>query len=78
MGAPTSALFAALLGQLARWSWEFWILSIVCILVIGVAYVVIPDPDEKVLVSADKKPTIDYLGAFTSVIGLILINFALN
>jgi MFS family permease len=77
-GAATGAVFAALLTQLAWWPWEFWILSIVCILVLGIAYLVIPDLDEKAPIPAATKPKFDYLGAFTGVTGLILINFALN
>lgn len=74
-GATAGAFFAALLAQLAWWPWSFWILSIVCLCVMFLSYLIIPS--EKRSVSADR-PTFDYLGCVTGVTGLVLINFALN
>ncbi|KAF2189035.1 MFS general substrate transporter [Zopfia rhizophila CBS 207.26] len=78
-GAATGAVFAALLADLAWWPWSFWILSIVCLVVMAGAYVIIPN--ESVVTPEMKgphRPRFDYWGSITGVSGLVLINFALN
>ncbi|KAF2468938.1 MFS general substrate transporter [Lindgomyces ingoldianus] len=78
-GAATGAVFAALLADLAWWPWEFWILSIVCLIVMGLAFVIVPN--EAVItpqLKGPQRPRFDYWGSITGVSGLVLINFALN
>jgi MFS family permease len=78
LGAAVGAAFAALLADLAWWPWSFWILSIMCVIVMILAYIILPN--EGVVTSELKgpRPKFDYLGSITGVSGLILINFALN
>ncbi|ORY15286.1 hypothetical protein BCR34DRAFT_478185 [Clohesyomyces aquaticus] len=78
-GATTGAVFAALLADLAWWPWEFWILSVVCCIVLGLAFFIIPDEDAAInKIKGAQRPSFDYWGSITGVTGLILINFALN
>jgi MFS family permease len=79
-GATAGAVFTALIAQLAWWPWCFWILTIVCLLVAGLALFVIPGaPSDLFKSSATKsKLTFDYWGCLTGVCGLVLVNFALN
>ncbi|PSN65998.1 MFS general substrate transporter [Corynespora cassiicola Philippines] len=79
LGAAIGAFFAALLADLVWWPWSFWILSIVCLIVMGLAYVILPDehinsPSKKDIT----RPRFDYWGTITGVSGLVLVNFALN
>lgn len=79
LGAAIGAVFAALLADLAWWPWSFWILSIVCFVVMGLTFVILPN--ESVVTPAlkgNQKPKFDYWGTITGVSGLVLINFALN
>jgi MFS family permease len=78
LGAAVGAAFAALLADLVWWPWSFWILSIVCVVVMVLAYIILPNEG---VISPELKgqgPKFDYLGSITGVSGLILINFALN
>jgi MFS family permease len=79
LGAATGAAFAALLADLAWWPWEFWILAIVCIIAMGLAFVILPDENIATPeITGKARPQFDYLGTITGVSGLVLINFALN
>lgn len=77
LGATAGAVFSALIAQLAWWPWMFWILAIICLIVIALAYFILPD-EEATPVRGRKPPTFDYWGSFTGVSGLILVNTALN
>jgi MFS family permease len=80
LGATAGAVFSALLAQLAWWPWMFWVLAVVCLIVMGLAYIILPD-EEQVPVPgliSPKPQKFDYWGTITGVSGLILINTALN
>ncbi|KAJ4355535.1 uncharacterized protein N0V89_003552 [Didymosphaeria variabile] len=80
LGATAGAVFSALIAELAWWPWMFWVLGIVCLIVMGLAYIILPDENQEQVsgpVSA-KPPKFDYWGTITGVSGLILINTALN
>jgi MFS family permease len=77
LGAAVGAAFTALLADLVWWPWSFWLLSIVCIIVMVLAFMILPNeniPSEM----KGPRPKFDYLGSITGVSGLVLINFALN
>ncbi|KAF2111442.1 major facilitator superfamily-domain-containing protein [Lophiotrema nucula] len=81
LGATAGAVFAALLADLAWWPWSFWILSIVCVVVMVLAYIILPDESvaaPQLKTSGRQRPNFDYWGSITGVSGLVLINFALN
>ncbi|KAF9736620.1 hypothetical protein PMIN06_003392 [Paraphaeosphaeria minitans] len=80
LGATAGAVFSALLAELAWWPWMFWVLAAVCLIVMGLAYVILPEERREPvrgLINA-KLPTFDYWGTITGVSGLVLINTALN
>ncbi|PQE32004.1 putative Drug resistance protein [Rutstroemia sp. NJR-2017a WRK4] len=78
-GFAVGALFSSLFAQLVWWPWGYWVCAMVCIL-LGVAGILVipatPPPQFDNSVSMWKRA--DTLGAFTGVIGLILINFSWN
>lgn len=74
-GATAGAVFAALIAQVWWWPWSFWILSIVCVILLGLAHLVIPNETSG---PPSKDSHFDYLGCITGVSGLVLFNFALN
>lgn len=76
-GATAGAFFAALVAQLAWWPWNFWILSMVCLMVLVLAKLIIPNETPKSPRSSNNS-RFDYLGCITGVSGLVLFNFALN
>ncbi|KAK4980816.1 hypothetical protein LTR66_010342, partial [Elasticomyces elasticus] len=64
---------------LIGWPWAFWSLAIVCVFALGLSFFVIPlDALPSQLGSKAPTPAFDFLGAFTGVTGLILVNFAFN
>ena len=77
LGAATGAFFAALIADLAWWPWNFWILAVVCFVIMGLAYIILPN-DCLDTTPTGTSPKFDYWGTLTGVTGLILINFALN
>lgn len=78
-GATAGAVFGALISQEASWTWCFWILAILCASAILVSYIIVPDDDcaFRHLTRTDR-PRFDYFGCLTGVVGLVLVNFALN
>ncbi|CRG92788.1 putative MFS-type transporter C1683,03c [Talaromyces islandicus] len=75
IGFTLGAVFAGLLAQLAGWPWAFYINAIVCLIYALFALVFVPDLGKK---PNSKHGSFDYLGTFTIVSGLILLNFAWN
>lgn len=82
LGATAGAVFSALIAQLAWWPWMFWVLAIVCLIVMGLAYIILPDeknePVPAAAAATARPPRFDYWGTVTGVSGLILINTSLN
>ncbi|OCK77023.1 MFS general substrate transporter [Lepidopterella palustris CBS 459.81] len=76
------------------WSWSFFFLALACLITFFVSYFIIPSPDSPPTTPAEilstdatnttipppspPKPAFDFLGSFTGVTGLILVNFAFN
>jgi MFS family permease len=81
LGATSGAVFSALLADLAWWPWCFWILAIVCFIMLGLAFAILPS-DQMQTPSKDgsqcRRQRFDWWGTLTGVSGLVLINFALN
>ena len=93
-GAAVGAVFAALVSQTISWHWCFWLLSIVCAVLVVVSHFLIPSPEPNPLQRGGlsppeanppgdsspsaESPTFDWSGALTGVTGLVLFNFALN
>ncbi|KAM3417240.1 hypothetical protein BST61_g5499 [Cercospora zeina] len=83
-GSIAGAVFASLFA-LAWWPWTFWSFGIALIGIAGAAAWAIPDPqDHKSGLNGHKLWSwaavwqLDLLGAFTGILGLLLINFAWN
>ena len=74
-GFICGALFGSLLAQLVWWPWEFWVMTIAC-LVLGIIGIFVVPPDNKTG-QIDEK-AFDYYGAITGIIGLVLFNVAWN
>ncbi|KAK1751400.1 MFS general substrate transporter [Echria macrotheca] len=77
-GAALGAVMAALVAQTASWHWCFYILAAVCALLIPISYILIPSPTPTFPRKGDPIPKFDVPGAVTGVVGLVLVNFALN
>ncbi|KUJ13896.1 putative aminotriazole resistance protein [Mollisia scopiformis] len=80
VGFTVGGVFAALLAQLAEWSWSYYSTAIVCAGLAGLASFAIPPicDKETTIPSSEGKNQFDYWGAFTGISGLILFNFAWN
>ncbi|KAJ4290419.1 hypothetical protein N0V90_010635 [Kalmusia sp. IMI 367209] len=80
LGATAGAVFSALIAELAWWPYMFWILAMVCLVVMVLAHLILPDEKQTLLpeLIGQKPPKFDYWGTVTGVSGLVLINFALN
>jgi MFS family permease len=78
-GWTTGAIMSALLAERITWSYAFYAMTIVCIIITVFSFIVIPD-ELAVRPGPPGAPTpkFDYIGTITGVVGLILINFALN
>ncbi|KAK3944373.1 MFS general substrate transporter [Diplogelasinospora grovesii] len=84
-GAAVGAVLAALVSQTISWHWCFWLLSITCACLVVISYLVVPEePASKDAAAAtlahgsEPPPVFDWPGAVTGVVGLVLVNFALN
>ncbi|KAK3339729.1 major facilitator superfamily-domain-containing protein [Lasiosphaeria hispida] len=84
-GAALGAVMAALVSETIGWHWCFWLLAITCALLVPISYYVVPSPEKMPrmprgapqAVDPDP-PKFDWPGAVTGVLGLVLVNFALN
>jgi MFS family permease len=78
-GWTVGAVMSALLAEKITWSYAFFAMTIVCIIITVYSFFVIPD---ELAVRAGPPggptPKFDYYGTITGVVGLILINFSLN
>ena len=79
-GYIVGAAFASIFAQLVWWPWGYWVLAMVCVVLAGLGFIIIPhlphaksEDDELSLMAR-----VDVFGATTGVIGLVLINFAWN
>ncbi|RDW76911.1 hypothetical protein BP6252_04964 [Coleophoma cylindrospora] len=78
-GFLTGAAMSSLLAQLLWWPWVFWVTAISAICITFFATCIVPDSMAMLdFPPGVTKPTFDYLGCFTGVSGLLLVNFALN
>ncbi|KAK3669821.1 hypothetical protein LTR78_010279 [Recurvomyces mirabilis] len=67
--------FAGLIGQYTRWGYYFWVGAIMIgITLASSLYAIQPDQAQKV----EGRPQMDYLGAITVVIGLVLLVFSIT
>jgi MFS family permease len=79
-GSIAGSTFAALFA-LAWWPWAFFSLAIALAVLVVIGYFVIPDPPRKApstLSLGQKIEELDFPGAITGVLALVLINFAWN
>ncbi|KAI9730005.1 MAG: hypothetical protein M1834_006203 [Cirrosporium novae-zelandiae] len=70
LGLLWGALFAQLVDD---WRWTYWAMCLVCLVLAGIAYVVIPTEFNK-----KGHGTFDYLGTVVGVSGLVLVFFSFN
>ncbi|KAK0622500.1 major facilitator superfamily-domain-containing protein [Immersiella caudata] len=84
-GAALGAVMAALVAETISWRWCFWLLAITCAFLVPISYFAVPDPEAVVLPRGDgmgleceEASGFDWPGAVTGVVGLVLVNFALN
>lgn len=73
-GFVIGGVFSALLAERAWWPWAYWCMAIVCCLLGGSAYMVIPSRPK----SHTVQKSFDFLGAIVGVSGLVLVNVAWN
>ncbi|OCL12676.1 MFS general substrate transporter [Glonium stellatum] len=84
-GFVLGAVFSSICAQLGSevlppvgWAWSFWFLALVCMVLCLATYFIIPDEPQSTPSTFSQPPTFDFLGCFTGVSGLILVNFAWN
>ena len=77
-GAALGAIMAALVSQMASWHWCFYALAATCALLVPISFFVIPSPASSFVGKGQDPPAFDLPGAVTGVVGLLLVNFALN
>ncbi|OAL46556.1 hypothetical protein IQ07DRAFT_517424 [Pyrenochaeta sp. DS3sAY3a] len=78
LGATVGSVFSALIADLAWWPWNFWVLAIVCIIIMVFAHFILPADSLDTSAFIARRPKFDYWGTITGVPGLILVNFAFN
>lgn len=72
------SVFSGLIADLAWWPWNFWVLAIVCIIIMVLAHFILPADSLDTSAFIARRPKFDYWGTITGVPGLILVNFAFN
>lgn len=79
-GFVIGSLFTTTISVKGWWPWCFYVLSIVSLAHTIIGYYAIPSNigNHNSYKNKEDKPTFDYLGSITGVVGLILINFAFN
>lgn len=77
-GAAIGSIMAAVVGQLAWWPWEFWILAICCLSFGIFSFKLVPDMPVSGESTWTKLKSFDYLGSCLGVSGLVLFNFVWN
>ena len=78
-GWTIGGVMSALLAETISWSCAFFAMTIVCVIITVLSFIVIPDVlAVRAGPPGSTPPKFDYLGSITGVVGLILINFALN
>ncbi|KAL8705317.1 MAG: hypothetical protein Q9201_001563 [Fulgogasparrea decipioides] len=76
-GATLGAVFASLFAELLWWPWAYWVMAIACLIISGVAWMVIPScPSNGGKSGLFQR--LDGLGSIFGVGGLVLINVAWN
>ncbi|KAH8820553.1 major facilitator superfamily domain-containing protein [Xylogone sp. PMI_703] len=71
VGAAGGTVFPGFFGQLTSWWWLFFFLAILGTIVFGIAAVVVPGED----IPLDAQGSVDYIGSYLGVTGLVLFNF---
>lgn len=78
-GYVVGGVFSSIFAQLVWWPWGYWIMGIVCFILAGMGFLVIPStPSPKKDDSINTVERLDLYGAAAGISGLVLINFAWN
>ena len=79
-GAYSGVLFGSLFAQLTWWPWMFFTSSIVCIILACLAHVILPAPKpaRSMISFTENVRKMDWLGAFTGIAALVVMNVAWN
>jgi len=75
LGFVLGAVFSSLFAQLVWWPWAFWVLGMVCVLLAGLAFLLVP---QEVGAASHPEAPLDVLGASVGVTALVLIVYAFN
>ncbi|KAJ3003365.1 hypothetical protein HKX48_001796 [Thoreauomyces humboldtii] len=75
LGFLVGAVFSSLFAQLVWWPWAYWVMGMVCLLLVIISYFVIPTENRDPSVVHKR---FDWFGSVMGVIGLVLINVAWN
>jgi len=78
-GFVVGAMFSSIIATYSSWEWEFWATALVSTVITWLAYIIVPDTLAEVATPPGvDPPKFDFVGCFTGVSGLILVNFSLN
>lgn len=78
-GFVVGGVFSAIFAQWVWWPWGYWVMGIVCFILAGMGFVVIPSSSRpKTVNTFNIIERLDLLGAAVGISGLVLVNFALN
>lgn len=78
-GFIVGGVFSSIFAQLVWWPWGYWVMAIVCAVLVLLTFLVIPYTSPPTFNDGLRFWTrLDLLGAATGISGMVLINFAWN
>jgi MFS family permease len=75
LGFFIGIFFSGITGQYIKWSWYFWLASIILICMVALAYLSVPSSEQ---LAKTHQPPMDWWGTVTLVPSLILLVFAIT
>lgn len=84
VGMVVGSSFSALCAENGWWQWSFWALSITCVLISLISYLICPADTHAPPPTSSSSPKpkwwikFDLYGALSGIAGLIMVNFAFN
>ncbi|KAK9465687.1 major facilitator superfamily-domain-containing protein [Lipomyces arxii] len=79
-GFMCGAVFSSIFGELVWWPWAYWVMGMICTLLVMLCWIVIPQRYDGDVPHINKGllAQLDIVGSTTGVVGLILFNIAWN